>query len=183
MSVAPHTLPQTQIFYNKLNMLNLKNIFKKVTTTPSGIIALPPVLYLSAFCMGGMIHLIYPQSILPFNGILQYLGIFLLIVSATLAGWAFISLRNLGTSPDPRKHSLMLSTQGAFGFSRNPIYVAMTGLYLGMTLIINSLWLLLLLMPLLWLMHWGVVLREERYLLNLFGESYIQYQATVRRWL
>ena len=164
-------------------MLNLKSRFKKVTTTPSGIITLPPVLYLSTFFTGGMIHLIYPQSIFPFNGILQYLGIFLLIISAALTGWAFITLRNLGTSPDPRKPSLMLSTQGAFAVSRNPIYVAMTGLYIGMTLLINSLWLLLLLIPLLWLMHWGVVLREERYLLNLFGESYIDYQSRVRRWL
>ncbi|MEN9848818.1 MAG: hypothetical protein RL368_1558 [Pseudomonadota bacterium] len=164
-------------------MLNLKQFLQKTTTTPSGIIALPPLLYLSAFFTGGIIHLIYPQSILPINVILQYMGIFLFLISATLAGWAFLTLRNLGTSPDPRKPSILLSTQGAFGISRNPIYVAMTGLYLGMAFIINSLWLLLLLMPLLWLIHWGVVLREERYLLSLFGESYIQYQAKVRRWL
>ncbi len=164
-------------------MFNLKSFFKKNTTTPAGIIALPPVLYLSAFFTGGIMHLIYPLAILPRSGILQYLGIFLFLISAGFAAWALLTLRNLGTSPDPRKPSVMLSTQGAFAVSRNPIYVAMTGLYLGMSLVINSLWLLLLSIPLLGLIHWGVVLREERYLLNLFGESYSHYQARVRRWL
>lgn len=78
---------------------------------------------------------------------------------------------------------MALSTAGPFAYSRNPIYLAMTGIYLGVTALVNSWWLPLLLIPLVLLMHWGVVLREERYLLHVFGEPYAAYKTTVRRWL
>ena len=60
----------------------------------------------------------------------------------------------------------------------------MTGLYLGASLLVNSVWLLLLLMmPLLLVMRWGVNLREERYLSERFGAAYVAYKSGVRRWL
>jgi protein-S-isoprenylcysteine O-methyltransferase Ste14 len=39
------------------------------------------------------------------------------------------------------------------------------------------------LIPLLLVMHLGVVLREERYLEQRFGEQYRQYRSRVRRYL
>jgi protein-S-isoprenylcysteine O-methyltransferase Ste14 len=111
------------------------------------------------------------------------MGVLLMLLSGVFVSWAFITMRNLGTSPDPRKPSTALSTNGAFAYSRNPIYVAMTGLYLGISLIINSLWLVLFLIPTLFLMQWGVIVREERYLSAQFGEAYTEYTQRVRRWL
>jgi protein-S-isoprenylcysteine O-methyltransferase Ste14 len=40
-----------------------------------------------------------------------------------------------------------------------------------------------LVVPLLALIHRAVVLREERYLEQKFGEQYRAYKARVRRWL
>lgn len=91
-------------------------------------------------------------------------------------------MRRVGTPASPKEQSQVLVTGGPFRFSRNPIYLAMTGLYLGLMLLVNALWPLLLLVPLLALMEWGVIRREEHYLAGKFGETYTSYKSKVRRW-
>src|SRR5262249_48416503 len=56
-------------------------------------------------------------------------------------------------------------------------------LYLGLTLAFNTWWGIVVLVPVLIIMHRGVVLREERYLEHKFGETYRQYRSKVRRYL
>lgn len=152
-------------------------------TSLPGIIAPPPLLYLGAFVGASTIHALYPQRFMDSGFTVRLLGIFLLVASGALARWAFVTLRLHGTSANPRKPSVALSTSGPFAYSRNPIYLAMTGLYIGAGALLNSWWSMLLLAPLLLLMHWGVILREERYLLAQFGDAYAAYTASVRRWL
>jgi protein-S-isoprenylcysteine O-methyltransferase Ste14 len=76
-----------------------------------------------------------------------------------------------------------LVTEGPFRYSRNPIYVALTLLYLGVALLINALWILLLVVPAVLVLRYGVIAREEAYLAWKFGDTYRQYTAQVRRWL
>ena len=147
------------------------------------IIAPPPVLYIGALVIGFLLHAVFPQLIWLSDSVLPVLGVALLLMSAAFARWAFVSMRQVGTSANPRKASIALATGGPFRLSRNPIYLAMTGLYLGMAVVGNTWWPVLLLAPLLLVMHYGVVLREERYLEKQFGESYVAYKASSRRWL
>src|SRR5512135_446251 len=135
-----------------------------------GIIAPPPLLYLGAFAIGCAVHAISPLPMMASGLAIRAGGIPLLVASAAFARWSFVTMGQLGTSASPRKQSVALSTSGPFAFSRNPIYVAMTGLYVGAAALLNSWWPMLSLVPLLLVMHWGVVLREERYLLALFGD-------------
>jgi len=72
---------------------------------------------------------------------------------------------------------------GPFRFYHNPLYLALMLLYLGLTLAFNTWWGIVLLVPVLIIMHCGVVLREERYLEQKFGETYRQYRSKVRRYL
>jgi protein-S-isoprenylcysteine O-methyltransferase Ste14 len=92
-------------------------------------------------------------------------------------------MKRAGTNILPTQPTLALATDGPYRFSRNPLYIAAIGVYLGVTLWVNSLALLLLILPMSWLLHWGIVLREERYLKAKFGDAYRFYQANVRRWL
>ena len=73
-------------------------------------------------------------------------------------------------------------TDGPFRFTRNPLYVAATGVYLGVALWVDGLVPLLLAVPMMAILHWGVVRREERYLAAKFGEPYREYRSRVRRW-
>ncbi len=59
----------------------------------------------------------------------------------------------------------------------------MTLVYLGLAIAAGSAWAIALLIPLLVLMHVGVIFREEGYLEQKFGDAYRQYKSHVRRWL
>jgi protein-S-isoprenylcysteine O-methyltransferase Ste14 len=48
---------------------------------------------------------------------------------------------------------------------------------------LTSEWMLVLLVPVLMILQRGVVLREEAYLSEKFGDAYRKYQARVPRWL
>ena len=149
----------------------------------SGVIAPPPVLYLGTLLLGSVVHVAAPLSLLSTTLAHWVAGVLLMAISAAFARWAFVTLRRAGTSANPYQPSVALTTTGPFRFSRNPIYLAMTGLYLGTSLLVNSVWPLLLFAPLMLVMHHGVILKEERYLSATFGEAYAAYKSGVRRWL
>jgi protein-S-isoprenylcysteine O-methyltransferase Ste14 len=87
------------------------------------------------------------------------------------------------TNINPYKPALAIVSSGPFRFTRNPLYLAMTLIYLGLTLAANTWWGLVLLLPVLLLIHFGVVAREEQYLERKFGDSYREYRLRVRRYL
>ncbi len=91
--------------------------------------------------------------------------------------------RRAGTPFDVRKPASALITEGPYRFSRNPSYVALTLLYLGIGILFNNGWILILVAPVFLVMDLWVVRREERHLEAKFGEEFLRYKAAVRRWL
>ena len=69
------------------------------------------------------------------------------------------------------KLTTALVTGGPFRYSRNPIHVALTLLYLGVALLINALWILLLVVPAVRVLRYGVIARKEAYLTQKFGDA------------
>ncbi len=83
----------------------------------------------------------------------------------------------------PHRRARSLVTTGAFRISRNPMYVASICLYLGVSVIGNALWPLILLpIPLAFLRAITIPV-EERTLAEAFGAEYLAYASRVRRWL
>jgi protein-S-isoprenylcysteine O-methyltransferase Ste14 len=76
-----------------------------------------------------------------------------------------------------------LVTDGPFRFTRNPGYLGLAMLYAGIALLRNSLWAILLLPVVVYVIQREVIGREERYLERTFGEEYLAYKARVRRWV
>jgi protein-S-isoprenylcysteine O-methyltransferase Ste14 len=74
-------------------------------------------------------------------------------------------------------------TDGPYRWSRNPDSLSVTLSYIGLALLLDNVWMLVYLAPVLVLVHYGVILREERYLERKFGEEYCDYKSRVRRWL
>jgi protein-S-isoprenylcysteine O-methyltransferase Ste14 len=113
----------------------------------------------------------------------RILGAVLIVGAVAIAVPAFRAMARAGTSFRTERATTAIVTDGPFGYTRNPIYVALTLLYGGIALAINSLWVLLLIVPVLIVMRRGVIAREERYLEGKFGDAYLRYKQRVRRWL
>ena len=101
-------------------------------TRPLNIIAPPPALYSGAFALGGAIQAVAPLEIFSASRVHWLLGGVLLLLSGAFARWAFLTLRAFGTTANPKKPTEAVATDGPFRYSRNPIYLAMTGLYAGL---------------------------------------------------
>src|SRR6266853_614255 len=88
-----------------------------------------------------------------------------------------------GTNIPPYLPTTALVVDGIYGRTRNPLYLGTTLVYLGLSVAAGSLWAIVLVVPLVWVMNVGVVAREERYLERKFGDAYRAYKARVRRWV
>jgi protein-S-isoprenylcysteine O-methyltransferase Ste14 len=76
-----------------------------------------------------------------------------------------------------------LQTTGVYAITRNPMYLSLLLVYLGLTCIAGNWWNVMLLPLLLLVVQQYIIKREERYLMRQFGNSYAEYKARVRRWL
>ena len=146
------------------------------------VVAIPPVIYAGAFGVGlileGIVRTDVPGSVLRFG-----LGGLLLVLGFGLMGAALRAFRGAGTHVEVYLPATALVTTGPYRVTRNPIYIGMTLAYLGAGLLSDSLWVVVLVLPVLGVMHFGVVLREEAYLTAKFGDDYRRYTRSVRRWV
>lgn len=155
---------------------------EKVVPDNAGVIVLPPLIYGVALVLGSVIHFLLPISILP-SSPGRWLGVPLILAAGLIVASAFRALGRARTAFDVRQPTTTIVTDGPFRYSRNPMYLSLTLLYLGLAVLINSLWILLLILPVLSVIQNGVVKREEQYLERKFGEAYLRYRAQVRRWI
>jgi protein-S-isoprenylcysteine O-methyltransferase Ste14 len=119
----------------------------------------PPLVYLGSIALGLALHLLWPARLLP-TSLGMPLGVIVTLVAVAL----FVSA--------------VRTLQG-----RNPIYLAFSLFQLGLSFWVDSLALLITLIPAVALMWLVVIPREERYLEARFPSEYLPYKASVRRWL
>lgn len=151
----------------------------------AGVIAPPPLIFLSGLSFGGIIHWFYPLPIFSadYLTVLRIFGIGLIVFGLGIVLTARAKMQKAKTNIEPWKPTNAIISDGIYAVSRNPIYVAMILIYLGLTLIFNSVWFLPFLVFVLLVMQYGVILREERYLEKKFGAEYSEYKNKVRRWI
>jgi len=154
---------------------------EKSKDTPR-VIAPPPLIYGGAFLSGYLFHLIFPIQVFP-SWSSPIMGWPLIFLSGVLVIPGIWALKKAGTHVDPYKPTTALVVNGPFRVTRNPLYLSLSLLYTGGSILLNMLSTLLLLPIILAIMHFGVIAREERYLEKKFGEEYLKYKTRVRRWI
>jgi len=142
----------------------------------------PPLVYLTSLVVGALIQLAAPLPFVP-RTLAVPLGASLVVVAIALFSFSVAKFLAAGTPVPARKPTTAIVRTGPYRFSRNPIYLAFSVLQVGIAIWVNSMWLLATLVVALALIHYVVIRREEQYLERRFGAQYLDYKASVRRWL
>jgi protein-S-isoprenylcysteine O-methyltransferase Ste14 len=142
----------------------------------------PPFVYLCAIALGLLLNFAWPVRLgsAPMS---VPLGATLVLVAVALFLYAVRTFRTAGTPVPGNRPTTTIVRTGPYRWSRNPIYLAFSLLQLGAALWVNSLWLVVTLIPAVALMSFVVIPREEQYLETRFPSDYLSYKASVRRWL
>lgn len=154
---------------------------QRTTKGPLPGLLRPPFIFLVAILLGIALNHVWPVPFRPSS--LRLLGPLLTVCSVLLLLLCFREFRAAGTSVRGSKRSSAIVQTGPYGFSRNPIYLSFILLVLGFSAWFNDFWLIVMLVPAICLIAVVVIPREERFLERNFHEKYLNYKATVRRWL
>ena len=136
-----------------------------------------PEAHVAGLVLGAALHAFVPRQATPNLQPLLIAGWLLVGAGILLGAWAVRAAGNVDVESPSE-----LVTTGPFAFSRNPMYVAWTALYVGIALVVNTVWLFILLPVVLVVTH-VTVRREERSLESEFGDDYRDYRNDVRRYL
>jgi protein-S-isoprenylcysteine O-methyltransferase Ste14 len=147
----------------------------------AGVVAPPPLIYLAGLIVGFGLEALLPGASLP--GVVRWVGGAVLVVAgAALLASFNTAFSRKGTAVEPWKPTTAIVTSGPYRFTRNPAYLGMALLYVGIALLAEAVWVLVPLPVVLVVIDRAVIAREERYLERKFGREYLDYRAGTRRW-
>lgn len=146
------------------------------------VAVVPPALVAGSVLLGFALQKVAPKAVLP-KRVRRGLGLALTVSALAVAFSALRALREAHTPFDVREPTTAVVTTGIYAYTRNPLYLAMMMLYLGIGSLRNSRWHWLLALPTAVALQVAVIAREEAYLERKFGAEYLDYKARVRRWI
>lgn len=142
----------------------------------------PPLLAGAIIGSGYLVDWIKPLPVL--DGSLVWLsGAVLFVVALLISLAGLFHFLEAKTHIEPWQPTSTIIKRGVFRYSRNPIYLAFCIATVGSGLVLNSWWILIGVLPLIYLLQQLVIKREEAYLESKFGEVYLDYKRRVRRWV
>jgi protein-S-isoprenylcysteine O-methyltransferase Ste14 len=128
-------------------------------------------------------HWVWPLPFVPPEIPHLASGLIVIFLALLLIGWAIQTFRKANTNVLTSRATLAIVGTGPFAYSRNPIYVAIIVSFIGFALAVDSLWFLIAMVVMFFVLEFGVIAREESYLTKKFGQKYLEYKHKVRRWV
>jgi len=153
------------------------------TTDTANVIIRPPIAWAVAVLGGLALNWLLPLPFVPATVPAGWLGATVFALALALFAWAIVTITRAGSNVPTNRPTTTIVDRGPYRLTRNPIYLGMVLGLIGLAIALNSLWLLLTLVPFALVIRYGVVASEEAYLERKFGDDYRRYRARVRRWL
>ncbi len=123
---------------------------------------------------------------LPLRGIPKIihipLGIIFLIAGIRILVLCVDRFQKAKTPVSPYKPVKSFIMKGPYKRSRHPMYFGRALLQMGIGFIFGNIWIVILLIPTLIVVWYGVMIPEEKYLEQRFGDKYSVYRKSVRCW-
>jgi len=142
----------------------------------------PAALFGAVFLSGVVLHLFFPLTIGD-TVWLRVVGGVLFALAVLLHMWARGIFQEHHEDMDPTTPTRQLLLEGPYRYTRNPLYLSAIIALFAIALVINSWWLAAALVISCFTIHYGIVLREEKYLEARFGDHYRKYKKRVSRWV
>lgn len=143
---------------------------------------IPPV-----FLAMSLLLMVFLDQTFPLASLIEapyrYGGLVIIGVSLVLGVWAVAHFRRAGTNILPHQPALALVTAGPYTFTRNPMYLAMSGILLGAGIYLGSLTPFIVIPAFMAIIKDRFIEPEEAKLEATFGAAYLEYKSRVRRWL
>ncbi len=147
-----------------------------------GVLAFPQLLMITTVSAGIIINYFIPINLIP--RVIQFsFGIAIVSFGILIASFGFHEFRKYRMSIDPKLPPTRLITTGPFRFTRNPLYLALCTMEFGIGVLLNNIWIIGMVLPIIIILTFTAILNEEHYLFEKFGEEYLKYKSSVRRWL
>ena len=143
---------------------------------------IPPVYLLVSLVSMTLLHAYFPIAQLiarPYS----YAGAVLVVMGIAMGGYSAISFDRAGTPVVPFKPSTVLVTGGFYRITRNPMYLGMVLLLLGVAILFGTLGAFLPIPVFALIIQEWFIKGEERFLEEIFGEQYVAFKKRVRRWI
>jgi len=148
----------------------------------TGIRVIPPVLFGAALVIAVLANWIVPVQMFP-DFLRFWFGSIVIFASLVIIVPSIVAFKRAKTPFDVRRPASALVSDGPFRYSRNPGYVALISLCIGIAMIVDNVFMLVTVVIATVYLQRFVVLAEERHMEAQFGEEYLEYKRKVRRWL
>lgn len=117
------------------------------------------------------------------SGIAYIIGLLFIIIAVTITLPALIKFLTTKNTLITIKPAHSLQTSGIYSISRNPMYLGLLILYIGIAFLKGNYWTFILIPIVILVVTNLVILKEEKYLSRAFGMEYTEYRKKVRRWI
>lgn len=144
----------------------------------------PPYLNGLGVLLGGALHrFVHPLPIGAPDFPWHLLAFCITPPGGLLLSWGMRTFTRHGERSPSQHPTRALVEDGPYVYSRNPMFIGVTLMQLGVGVMLNNLWTVLLVIPTLVYTHYAAILPEEDYLRRTLGEPYRQFCARTRRYL
>jgi protein-S-isoprenylcysteine O-methyltransferase Ste14 len=143
----------------------------------------PPLAIGVPFAFGVVLTATLGDPVSVASALARWTGALLVGAFVNWNGWTLLVMAWRRTSIVPGGPTTVLLQVGPFRRSRNPLYLGLLALDIGLSLLLPSFWALVFVPIGGAALFWGAIRPEERYLSAKFGADYGAYRDRVRRWM